>query len=240
MQRPRTRPRSVRIQRAPWKEIELMKTKTTHDMISASLEVLVFDCDGVLFDSRKANTRFYSGILEHLGKPPVRPDQEEYIHMHPVRESLQYLLQCPNLFREAWKYLENFNFSSFNQYLHKEPGLEELLQLAKGSMRIAMATNRTVSTRELLVHFDLDTFFDLVVCASDVEKPKPHPEIMERILHSFSVTPEKVLFIGDSPVDEELAWSTGVFFAAYKNPRLKAHLHLNHFEDLKPIIANGK
>ncbi len=217
-----------------------MKSNETHDMISTSLEVLVFDCDGVLFDSRQANTRFYSSILEHLGKPPVRPDQEEYIHMHPVRESLQYLLQSPKLFDEAWKYLETFNFSSFNKYLHKEPGLEELLQLAKESKRIALATNRTVSTRELLVHFDLETFFDLVLCASDVEKPKPHPQIMEKILHSFRVSPEKVLFVGDSPVDEELAWSTGVFFAAYKNPRLKAHLHLNHFDELKPIVSNGK
>ncbi len=223
-----------------FEESVLMKTDVTTATISESLEVLVFDCDGVLFDSRKANTRFYSHILEHLGKPPVRPDQEEYIHMHPVRESLQYLLQSPDLFREAWDYLKGFNFSSFNKYLSKEPGLQELLELARISKRIALATNRTVSTRELLVHFELDVFFDLVVCASDVTHPKPHPEIMEKILDTFRVPPDKVLFIGDSPVDEELASATGVFFAAYKNPRLKAHLHLSHFDELQPIIANGK
>lgn len=211
-----------------------------HELTSASLEVLVFDCDGVLFDSRRTNTRFYSHILEHLGKPPVRPDQEEYIHMHPVRESLHFLLQSQELFRTAWKYLETFDFSSFNQYLQKEPGLEELLQAARTSKRIALATNRTVSTRQLLVHFELDVFFDLVVSASDVTHPKPHPEIMERILDTFRVPPEKVLFIGDSSVDEQLASATGVFFAAYKNPRLNAHLHVSHFDELWPVIGNGE
>ncbi len=217
-----------------------MKRDTTHEMISVSLEVLVFDCDGVLFDSRKANTRFYSHVMEQVGMPHVRPDQEEYIHMHPVKESLRYLLGSRELFDAAWKYLETFNFSYFNQYLHKEPGLQELLELARLSKRIALATNRTVSTRELLAHFELEPFFDLVLCASDVTHPKPHPEIMERILDNFRVAPEKVLFIGDSSVDEELASATGVFFAAYKNPRLKAHLHLNHFNELAPIIGNGR
>ncbi len=217
-----------------------MKRDTTSERISASLEVLVFDCDGVLFDSRKANTRFYSHVMEQVDRPPVRPDQEEYIHMHTVKESLRYLLGSRELFDAAWKYLEGFDFSYFNKYLHKEPGLQELLQQARMSKRIALATNRTVSTRELLSYFELEQFFDLVLCASDVTHPKPHPEIMERILDNFRVSPEKVLFIGDSPVDEELASATGVFFAAYKNPRLKAHVHLSHFDELKPIIGNGK
>lgn len=199
-------------------------------------QVLVFDCDGVLFDSRDANTRFYSHILEAIGRPPVRPEQEAFIHMHPVRESLRFLLPEQEDFQRAWEYTMGIDFKAFNAHLKPEPGLVEFLESARATHCIAMATNRTVSTREVLDHFNLSQYFDLVVSASDVRFPKPHPESMERIFEVFQVNSRQVLYVGDSEVDEALAAATGVYFVAYKNPSLKAAYHINHFDELYPII----
>lgn len=200
------------------------------------ITVLVFDCDGVLFDSKEANRQFYNHILQHGGHPPVRPGQQEYIHMHPVRESLRYLLGEGEHYQAAMDYAQQIDFRIFNEYLHCEPGLVDMLELAKSRFQIAMATNRTASTREILTHFDLIKYFDLVVSAADVRFPKPHPESMQRILARFSVTPEQVLYIGDSAVDEALATATGVYFAAYKNLALEAHLHLARFQELRALL----
>ncbi len=199
-------------------------------------EALVFDCDGVLFDSKDANVRFYNHILAAIGCPLVRPDQQDYIHMHPVNESLRYLLPSNRELREALDYCHGIDFSAFNSYLRCEPGLVDLLGMAKAKYSIALATNRTVSTHEVLAHFNLDQYFDLVVSASDVNFPKPHPETMERILSTFGVTPEQVLYVGDSAVDEALAHATGVYFVAYKNRKLDAHMHIDHFEQLHSVI----
>lgn len=209
-------------------------------MFSKPLQVIAFDCDGVLFDSKEANARYYSHILHVIGHSPVRPDQQEFIHMHPVRESLRYLLPDEETYERAWTYCRQIDFRPFNAYLHCEPGLFEMLELAKSSYRVAMATNRTVSTHEVLAHFHIDKYFDLVVSAMDVQHPKPHPESMERIIDAFKVSPQQILYVGDSAVDEALAMATGVYFAAYKNPRLKAHLHLNHFEELCSILKADK
>lgn len=207
------------------------------DIPGESIRVVAFDCDGVLFDSKEANVRFYTHVLEHVGSPPVRHDQKEFIHMHPVRVSLGYLLGEGKAFRDALEYCQTIDFSAFNGYLAQEPGLVPLLQGLKPSRRIAMATNRTISTRQVLVHFDLAQYFDLVVSASDVEHPKPHPDCMHKIFDTFAVGPAQVLYVGDSTVDEELARTTGVFFAAYKNPKLQAHIHLNHFRELHPVLG---
>jgi len=201
-----------------------------------AFQVLVFDCDGVLFDSREANTQFYSHILQVIGRPPVRPEQQGFIHMHPVRESLHFLLPEEKDFQKAWDYTQTIDFKAFNVHLKPEPGLVEFLESARSTHRIAMATNRTVSTREVLAHFSLEQYFDLVVSASDVRFPKPHPESMERILETFHVLADQVLYVGDSQVDEALAASTGVCFVAYKNPSLKANFHISHFSELHPII----
>jgi HAD superfamily hydrolase (TIGR01509 family) len=139
-------------------------------------------------------------------------------------------------FDRAFEYFKTIDFGPFNDYLRCEPGLVSFLKLARTHFRTALATNRTVSTLELLQHFNLREYFDLVVCASDVSNPKPHPEIMERIFAAFSVLPHHVLYIGDSRVDEALALSTGIHFVSYKNPSLKAELHINHFRELNCLF----
>jgi len=196
------------------------------------LQVVAFDCDGVLFDSREANVRFYNHIMETIGHGSVLPEQREYIHMHPVKESLRFLLGNGPLYDRAWAYSQEIDFKDFNAQLRVEPCLVEVLRAAKAGYRTALATNRTISTHAVLAYFHLDQYFDLVVTASDVQHPKPHPEAMERIQQAFGVTPDRILYVGDSPVDELFAASSGVYFAAYKNPRLKAHLHLTHFREL--------
>ncbi len=205
-----------------------------------NLKVIALDCDGVLFDSREANIQFYSHILATIGRPPVREDQHEYIHMHPVRQSLLFLIGGEGEeFDRAFEYFKTIDFGPFNGYLRREPGLVNFLTLAQKHYRTALATNRTVSTLELLRHYELSEYFDLVVSASDVRNPKPHPEIMERIFNNFNVSPQHVLYIGDSKVDEELALATGVNFVGYKNIALKADLHISHFQELHCLFPGS-
>jgi phosphoglycolate phosphatase len=203
---------------------------------SGPFEVIAFDCDGVLFDSKEANVRFYSYILEHIGQPPIQSKHHEYIHMHPVRESLRYLVGEGPGFEKAFKFAQSIDFEQFNACLRPEPGLLNLLEQAQTYYHTALATNRTVSTRQVLAHFQIEKYFDLVVSASDVSFPKPHPEIMQRIMDTFKVSPQQILFVGDSTVDEALARTTGVFFVAYKNTNLNAQLHISHFRELQPVL----
>jgi HAD superfamily hydrolase (TIGR01549 family) len=160
--------------------------------------------------------------------------------MYPVRESLHFLLPDDDQYNAAWNYCGRMDFRAFHGYLRQEPGIIEVLELAKSSYQVALATNRTVSTREVLAQFHLDKYFDLVVSALDVQFPKPHPESMERILDTFGLTPQEILYVGDSAVDEALATATGVYFAAYKNPKLKAHLYVSHFEELFAVLSTEK
>ena len=205
-----------------------------------SIRVVVFDCDGVLLDSKDANVKFYNSILAHFQRPSVRADQVEYLHMHSAQESLRFLFEGSMLFEEAWAYCQGMDFSQFNPYLRTEPGLLPFLRALKPSYHIALATNRTVSTEDVLAHFELRPYFDCVVTAADVTFPKPHRESMERIFEAFSASPREVLFIGDSKVDEQLARSTEVMFVAYKNPHLEAHLHIDHFRQLYPVLLNNR
>jgi len=40
------------------------------------LELVIFDADGVLFDSVESNTAYYNAIFAAIGEPPLSPDEE--------------------------------------------------------------------------------------------------------------------------------------------------------------------
>ena len=37
----------------------------------AALKLVIFDCDGVMFDSKNANRVYYNHMLEKFGHPPM-------------------------------------------------------------------------------------------------------------------------------------------------------------------------
>ena len=66
------------------------------------IRCVIYDCDGVLFDSLENNERFYNQVCTALGRGPVRPEELAYLHMHTVHESLSFLFPGePDLDRKS-------------------------------------------------------------------------------------------------------------------------------------------
>jgi len=40
------------------------------------LELVIFDADGVLFESADSNTAYYNAIFKNMGEPPLSPEEE--------------------------------------------------------------------------------------------------------------------------------------------------------------------
>jgi HAD superfamily hydrolase (TIGR01549 family) len=205
-------------------------------------KVVAFDCDGVLFDTEQANRFYYSNILQHFGRPAVTEEQFAYVHMHTIFESMAYLFPDEKTLAAAHLFRETMDYRQYLSYLTVEPYLVSLLQKLKPKFKTAIATNRTDTMNRLLAAFDLEGYFDLIVTASDVERPKPHPDVLLRISDHFNIPPDEVIYIGDSRLDELAARTAGMPLVAYRNPKLSAEYHvnsLNEIEGLLGVIKNG-
>jgi phosphoglycolate phosphatase len=200
------------------------------------LKLVGFDCDGVLFDSREANTKFYNSILRRFGLPPMTPAAVDYVHSHTVKESLEYLFRESPRLEEVLDYCRTMDYQRFIPMMVEEPHLREFLGFLRPRFYTALATNRTTTTRAVLDYHGLADQFDLVVSAQDVSRPKPHPESLWRILEHFRLTPQEVIYIGDSKVDEAFAKNAGVPLVAYRNPRLQADYYLDSFAAGRKLI----
>ncbi len=201
------------------------------------LRGIVFDCDGVLFDSREVNILFYNRIRAYFDLDPLSSLEEEFVHMHSVQDSLEHILprECLPRLNEI---RENINYVSLLPHMRMEEGLQELLQLLRRkNIMMAVNTNRTTTMDLLLQEFGLDDYFWPVITAGQVSRPKPHPESMFKILELWSVSSREVAFIGDSSVDQETAFASGVPFWGYKNEYLQADMLIPDFWTLREFLA---
>jgi HAD superfamily hydrolase (TIGR01509 family) len=201
-----------------------------------AVKVVAFDCDGVLFNTDRANRAYYNAMLTHLGKPMLTAEQFAFVHMHTVTESLHRLFPDDAEFEAAQRFRKQMDYHPFIRKMEMEPGLIPLLTRIKPRYQTAIATNRTDTMDAVMLAHGLSEYFDLVVSARDVLHPKPHPEPLQKILTHFQADPDQVVYVGDTAVDAQAAKGAGVVFIAYNNPALPADDHIRRLEDLETIL----
>jgi len=204
--------------------------------VNRSLKVVAFDCDGVMFDSSGANQAYYNHILAHFDLPVMTPEQLAYAHMHTVDESLIHLIADEDTLKAAHAYRKQLGYEPFLRFMKMEPGLVALLETLRPQYKTAVATNRTDTMARVLTGNRIDHLFDLVVCALDVTFPKPHPEALNKVVSHFAVSPEQVMYVGDSEVDEMAAKAAGTPFVAYRNPSLTADHHIRQLSEITELL----
>ena len=119
-----------------------------------------------------------------------------------------------------------------------EPGLIELLRKLKPQYGLAVATNRSDTIGKVLESNGLSEFFDIVVSSLDVKNPKPHPEAIYKILNYFQVSPEQVLYVGDSLVDWQTARAAEVTLVAYQNDELETPWKVKALLEIQELLES--
>lgn len=206
------------------------------------LKCVIYDCDGVLFDSFEANTKLYNDLCAMVGRIPLRQEEMQYVHTHTVYEAIHFIFgKESDLEKKALESIKQVDLRNYIVYLKMEPHLFQALEKLKekGILRV-INTNRTTSMKHIMERFDLWPYFDMVVTALDVKNPKPHPESVEKILAALRLRKEEAVFVGDSDVDKQTAESSGVTFIAYKNREIANDFLLEDHLEILRLVLNGK
>ena len=206
------------------------------------IRCVIYDCDGVLFDSLEANTRLYNDLCVLVGRGSLRQEEMEYVHTHTVFEAIRFIFgEKDDLEKKALEILKQkqVDLKNYVEYLKMEPHLLQVLEelKQKGILRV-INTNRTTSMKYIMERFNLGPYFEMVVTALDVKNPKPHPESVEKILEALKLKKAEAVFIGDSDVDQQTAKSSGVKFVAYKNKKIANDAYIEDHLNLLGLIFN--
>jgi phosphoglycolate phosphatase len=179
------------------------------------VRAVVFDCDGVLFDSLPANIAYYNAIRAALGLAPMDAAWEERAHFLAASSVIDEMFgHDAAVLAEARRVARATDYGPFYDLMAPAPGVFELLGSLRLGWRLGMASNRGATLPEVVRRFGLDAWLDASVGVLDVARPKPHPDMIHECLVRLDVPAAAAIYVGDSPSDLAAARAAGVQFVA--------------------------
>ena len=172
---------------------------------------VIFDMDGVIFDSERAYIEAYKKLAPKYGLDDVERACIESIGANWERTR--------DIFCSYHGY--DLDFVSYREDVHEElskkdfdikPGVYEIFEwLSDKKIPVALASStRQESVFRLLENADLKKYFSAIVCGNMVAHSKPHPEIFLEAAKRLNASPESCYVIEDSFNGIRAAHSAGM------------------------------
>jgi len=168
-------------------------------------ELLIFDLDGTLIDSKRDLADSVNAMRVHLGEP-LLPDELVYSY---VGNGAAVLVQRSLPGRDEEEIERGLRF--FLEYYRDHmldattlyPGVREGLdKLLAADVKMAVLTNKPVRFSEHLIKgLGLERHFFRIYGGNSFEEKKPHPKGIELLMEESGIGRRETIMVGDSAVD---------------------------------------
>lgn len=176
---------------------------------------IVFDIDGTLIDTEFAVLHSLQDILKDvLGQKFPLKDLEFTLGITGENALKQLKVTDIQKTLELW----NEKLELYKDKVVVFEGIKDLLQtLTQREYQLGIVTSKTRNEYKVEVTpFELDKYFDIIICADDTSNHKPNPEPLLKYLELSQVDLKEIIYIGDSVYDYECATSANIDFAFAK------------------------
>ena len=180
------------------------------------MKAVVFDMDGVLFDTEIVCMKAWMAVAERRGLSGMEEIFNQVIGLN-ANDSRLIVLKA---------YGEDFDYPGFRQeaaeFFQKDmrenglpvkPGVPEILEWLKGSgYKVGLASStRSESVLSHLKQAEMEDYFSVVVTGDMIEHSKPRPDIYLLACSRLGVEPEQAYAIEDSPNGVRSAHAAGMW-----------------------------
>ena len=208
------------------------------------MKLVMFDYDGVLVDSFPLLKKIYRKISNVMGMN--LPEKDEF-----YRELIELD------YRETYRKLnidskDKVNISEFLFHFHSKkdkdkvklyPDIPEVLEKLSQKYILAVVTNNFRKELEYrLKEFNIAKYFSAVFTEEDGEL-KPHPDLLQKCMAKFNITPKDACFVGDMDGDitagkkAKVSKVIAVTYGYHLKYRLKdADIIIDHPKELLQIL----
>ncbi len=177
------------------------------------IRAVVFDLDGLMFDTEALFFRVASEALADRGKVFTPEIMKQFIGRRAaeVAPLWKTLAGVEGPIEEFLADVRGRFYAVVDTAVHPMPGLFVLLDLLHALERpaaVATSSGHAYADR-LLVRHGLKSRFDFVLAAEDVRLGKPDPEIYQLAARRFGLPASSVLVLEDSPAGLAAAKAAG-------------------------------
>lgn len=184
------------------------------------IRAILFDWDGTLLDSYRADVAAYAGMFRALG-----------ISWGEERLRRSYTPDWYRIFRAAqiprseWKRANRlWRWHYAKQTAELLPGAETVIGRLRGGYKLGLVTSGSRSrVLKQLRSFGMTRSFSARVYNESVTRRKPHPAPLQYALSQMRIRSNEAVYVGDTPEDIEMARRAGVcaiaVHGAFQSPR---------------------
>lgn len=173
--------------------------------------LIMFDMDGTLIDSSNAISNTINYVRENLGFERLEKAYMLEKVNDPSINSAEFFYGTKEFTDEQTVLFEEYYNKNCLKDLELYDGIAKLIDDLKNDFTLAVATNANSDyARKMLDHVGLEKYFSSVLGYNSVKNPKPHPEMVNKILDTHSVKSIDAQLIGDSHKDIMAATKAGV------------------------------
>lgn len=164
---------------------------------------VLFDMDGVIFDTEKVVIETWQEVAKRHGIPAVEQTLRKCLGVN-AQTARQIFLDTYGAEFPYDEYKEEMKELFFGTYYEKvltlKKGVRELLTvLQEQKIPTALATSSPkASVLKELTDAGIQQYFNCVICGDMVKNSKPHPEIFLTACAALGAEPEKTVVIEDS------------------------------------------
>ncbi len=181
-------------------------------------ELVIFDLDGTLIDSRDDIARAVNTTFVEMGYGEVDRDTIRDNIGWGVRALLERLLPCEDeatLERARGLFLEHYSENLVVDTHLYEGVVPTLRGLKERGKTLALVTNKPLGLSERIMDgFAIREYFTVILGGDSVRNKKPHPEPIIRVMRQTGFGPASTIYVGDTGADMDASRGAGVDFIA--------------------------
>lgn len=185
-------------------------------LVTRHLSLILFDLDGTLIDSRADLTAAVNHVLRGFDLPQLSPEVVAGYVGDGARLLVQRALGAAHGARldEGLRQFMAYYGAHLLEHTQPYPGVPEMLATlsARGMKQAVLSNKPEAMSRAILEGLGLASHFVAVVGGDSLATRKPDPAGVAYLTTLTGSPAERVLLIGDSPIDLRTADAAGVAF----------------------------
>jgi len=209
-----------------------------------SIELIIFDLDGTLIDSKVDITNALNYAMEPYSQGRLTPEDAVKLIGEGITRLIEKLVGGRGETVRAdvaSRFLRHYT-DHLVDYTKEYPGVKETLEKLGGYRKAVISNKRESLSKKVLDGLGLARYFDIVIGSDTTPERKPSPVPVLKALSELKVEPDGAVMVGDSNYDIDAGKAAGVATVAvtygYRPREVIAHADylIDRINDLVPLL----
>ena len=176
------------------------------------IDLLIFDLDGTLVDTREDLANAVNHALRHLGIATLPTDDVMNFVGNGLKKLMERSLgtQLQEKLPQAIALFQDYYRDHLIDNSVLYPGVREVLEHYRNKKKAVISNKPEAFTIAMIEQLNLSPHFQLILGGDTVAEMKPSPVPVQHVLGELGVPPRRGVMVGDGTTDIESGRAAGI------------------------------